>query len=97
MIAFGSMKKALKVLGLALLAVVLLAGGAAAYIAATGIPSYAPGQVTLEVEVTPERVALGCFDVAGIVANNTALALNAGTFGSVANAAAGQVITVTQS
>ena len=50
-----------------------------------------------EALLLPERVALGVFDLAGIVANNTALALNAGTFGSVANAAAGQVITVTQS
>lgn len=53
------MRKALKVLGLALLAVVLLAGAAAAYIAATGIPHYAPGRVELKVDVTPERVARG--------------------------------------
>ncbi len=53
------MKKALKLLGIALLGIVLFAGGAAAYIAATGIPRYAPGQVKLEVDVTPERVARG--------------------------------------
>src|SRR5262245_45893101 len=57
--SFPGMKKALKLLGLALLVVILVAGGAAAYIAVTDIPRYAPGNVQLEVEVTPERVARG--------------------------------------
>lgn len=53
------MRKALKILGLALLAIVLLLGGAAAYIAASGIPRYTPKKVELTVDVTPERVARG--------------------------------------
>jgi mono/diheme cytochrome c family protein len=53
------MRKALKVLGLALLVVVLILGAAAAYIALSGIPRYTPGKVQLTVDVTPERVARG--------------------------------------
>ncbi len=40
-------------------AIVGLAGAAALYIDRSGIPRYPPGQVTLQVEVTPERVARG--------------------------------------
>src|SRR6185503_20795136 len=53
------MRKALKVLGLILLVIVVFVGGAAAYIALSGIPRYTPGKVELTVEVTPERVARG--------------------------------------
>lgn len=53
------MRKALKILGLILLVIVVLVGGAAAYIALSGIPRYTPGKVELTVEVTPERVARG--------------------------------------
>ena len=53
------MRKALKILGFTLLAVVLLVAAAAAYIGASGIPRYAPGQVQFTVDVTPERVARG--------------------------------------
>jgi len=52
-------RKALKILGFTLLAVVLLLGGAAAYVAVSGLPHYAPGTVQLTVDVTPERVARG--------------------------------------
>ena len=47
------MRKALKILGFALLGVLLVLGAAAAYIAASAIPSYPPGQVQLTVDVTP--------------------------------------------
>ncbi len=47
-------------------------------------------------ELLPGREALGAFNWAGIVANNTALALNAVTFQSAATAVAAQVITVNQ-
>lgn len=53
------MRKALKILGLLVLAIVLVLGAAAAYIAVSDIPSYAPGNVQLTVDVTPERVARG--------------------------------------
>jgi mono/diheme cytochrome c family protein len=53
------MKKILKFVGLAVLAIVVLAGGFALYVHLTGIPRYQPGKVTLQVEVTPERVAHG--------------------------------------
>ena len=49
------MRKALKILGFTLLAIVLLLGAAAAYIAVSGLPHYAPGTVQLTVDVTPER------------------------------------------
>jgi hypothetical protein len=50
-----------------------------------------------EVQVLPEREALGFFNVANITANNTALALNAGTAFSLARAVAVQTIVVSQS
>ena len=49
-----------------------------------------------DAQLLPEREALGVFNLAGITANNQALALNAVTFGSVANATATQVIAVSQ-
>jgi mono/diheme cytochrome c family protein len=52
-------RKVLKILAFALLAVVLILGAAAAYIALSGIPRYTPGKVQLTVDVTPERVARG--------------------------------------
>ena len=53
------MRKAFKILGFTLLAILLLVGATAAYIAASALPSYPPGQVQLTVDVTPERVARG--------------------------------------
>lgn len=53
------MRKALKILGFTLLALALLVGAAAGYIALSGIPHYTPGKVQLTVDVTPERVARG--------------------------------------
>jgi mono/diheme cytochrome c family protein len=53
------MRRALKILGFTLLAILLLVGATAAYIAASALPSYPPGQVQLTVDVTPERVARG--------------------------------------
>jgi hypothetical protein len=49
-----------------------------------------------EAELLPARQALGFFNVANILANNTAVALNAGSFRSLAAAAAIQTIVVTQ-
>ncbi|MEO8503429.1 MAG: cytochrome c [Acidobacteriota bacterium] len=53
------MKKVLKVLGYALLLVLVAAGAFASYVAATGIPRYPTGNVQIKVEPTPERVARG--------------------------------------
>jgi cytochrome c2 len=53
------MKKALKFLGFALLAVVGAAALFAAYVGITGIPKYAPGRIERTVERTPESVARG--------------------------------------
>ena len=50
-----------------------------------------------DVQLLPEREALAFFNFAGIVANNTALAVNAATLGSAAVATATQGIMVTQS
>lgn len=53
------MRKVLRVLGLLVLLVVVAVGAFAAYVAATGIPRYAPGHVTLTAQPTPERLARG--------------------------------------
>ena len=53
------MKMALKVLALALLVVVVLAGGYAAYVAIVGIPRFEPGHLQVKVEVTPAKVEQG--------------------------------------
>lgn len=53
------MKKALKFLGYVVLVVILLAAGFAAYVALSGIPTYAPGKLTLKIEMTPARVERG--------------------------------------
>lgn len=53
------MRKALKILGLLIVLLIVVAGAGAAYIAARGIPAYEPLKVSLDVEVTPERLARG--------------------------------------
>lgn len=53
------MKKVLKWLGLAAAAVLLAAGGFAAYVAASPLPRYPTRTIALRVEVTPEKVARG--------------------------------------
>lgn len=53
------MKKLLKVIGLVVGIVIALAGAGAAFISIRGIPSYEPGNISLKVESTPERVARG--------------------------------------
>ncbi len=50
-----------------------------------------------EIELLPSRETLALFNVANVTATNLALAINAGTFGSSANALAGQAIFVVQS
>jgi hypothetical protein len=50
-----------------------------------------------EVQVLPEREALGVFNFANIYASNTAVALNASSHFSVAKAVALQAISVNQS
>jgi hypothetical protein len=49
-----------------------------------------------EVQVLPEREALGGYNWANIYASNTAVALNAASYWSVAKAAAIQTIVVKQ-
>ncbi|TWD72544.1 hypothetical protein FB561_7536 [Kribbella amoyensis] len=49
-----------------------------------------------EVQVLPEREALGSFNWANVYASNTAVALNAASYWSVAKAAAVQTIVVKQ-
>ena len=49
-----------------------------------------------EIQVLPEREALGGFNYANIYASNTAVALNAASYWSVAKAAAIQTIVVKQ-
>ena len=49
-----------------------------------------------EVELLPAREALGNFNWAGVVANNTAVALNAGSIFSAARAVAVQRIVIQQ-
>lgn len=53
------MKKVLKWLLIAVLAVVVIAGGFAAYVALSGLPQYETRVITLTVERTPERVQRG--------------------------------------
>lgn len=53
------MKKALKFLGYLVLIVIVSAGTFAAYVAVSGIPTYSPGKVTLNVDVTPAKVERG--------------------------------------
>jgi len=53
------MKKALKVLGLILVVLLLVAAGAASYINVKGLPYYPKPTLVLEVKATPERVARG--------------------------------------
>lgn len=53
------MRKLLQSAAAAAGALVLLVAAALAYVAATGIPRYAPQKVELKVEATPERVARG--------------------------------------
>ncbi|MCO6465770.1 MAG: c-type cytochrome [Bradyrhizobiaceae bacterium] len=53
------MKKVLKWVLLAVLVVVVIAGGFAAYIAMSGMPTYDTQKINLKVEATPERVAHG--------------------------------------
>jgi hypothetical protein len=49
-----------------------------------------------EIELLPARETLALFNVANVTATNLALAINAGGFGSSANALAGQAIFVFQ-
>ena len=49
------------------------------------------------VELLPSRETLALINIANITAVNLALAVNAGTFGSVAYASANQLIGVSQS
>jgi hypothetical protein len=49
-----------------------------------------------EVELLPARETLGLFNVANVTAVNLALAVNAASFASQANALAGQTIAVVQ-
>ncbi|HET7746888.1 MAG TPA: c-type cytochrome [Vicinamibacteria bacterium] len=53
------MKKILKGLGLAALAIVVIAAGAALYVHVRGVPRYDVERVDLKVDATPERVARG--------------------------------------
>jgi cytochrome c2 len=53
------MKRLLKILGIIVGLVVLVVAASASYIHFSGIPSYEPGNITMKVEVTPERVAKG--------------------------------------
>jgi len=54
-----AMKKAFRYLLIVLGVVVVLVGGAAAFVAIRGIPSFKPEVVELKIEATPERVAHG--------------------------------------
>ena len=49
-----------------------------------------------DAQLLPEREALGLFNFANVSGTNQALALNAVTLGSVANATATQAIVVSQ-
>ena len=53
------MKKALKIFGLVLFVAIVAVGLFAAYVAITGIPSYKPGNLSLKVASTPEKVERG--------------------------------------
>ena len=47
--------------------------------------------------ILPEREALGLFNIANVTGVNVSIAVNAASFGSAANAVAGQVIGLGQS
>jgi hypothetical protein len=49
-----------------------------------------------EIQVLPEREALGSYNWANVYASNTAVALNAASYFSVAKAAAVQTIVIKQ-
>ena len=49
-----------------------------------------------EIQVLPEREALGSYNWANVYASNTAVALNAASYWSVAKAAAVQTIVIEQ-
>ncbi|MEU4295475.1 hypothetical protein AB0E63_45270 [Kribbella sp. NPDC026596] len=49
-----------------------------------------------EIQVLPEREALGSYNWANVYASNTAVALNAASYWSVAKAAAVQTIVIKQ-
>jgi mono/diheme cytochrome c family protein len=53
------MRKLLRFIGIALLLLLVAAGGLAAYVAITGIPKYPPGKIERRVEITPEKVDRG--------------------------------------
>ena len=53
------MKKTLKVLGLILVALLLVAAGAASYVNVKGLPYYPKPTLVLEVKATPDRLARG--------------------------------------
>ncbi len=53
------MRTALKALAATSLLLLVLAGGYAAYVAATGIPRYAPQPLDVHLQTSPERVARG--------------------------------------
>ena len=53
------MKKALKGLGYFVLVAIVLTGALAVYVAITGIPRYAPGNVNLKVETSAAKVEGG--------------------------------------
>lgn len=51
----------------------------------------------VQAELLPAREALGVWNFANVYANNSSLALNAATLGSIANSAAYQAVSVNQS
>ena len=53
------MKKALKIVGILLGVIVLVALGGFVYINSSGIPSYEPGKIDIKVQSTPESIARG--------------------------------------
>jgi mono/diheme cytochrome c family protein len=53
------MRLFLKIVGALVALLLIVIGGALLYISRSGIPSYEPGKIELEVEVTPERVVRG--------------------------------------
>ncbi len=53
------MKKLLKIIGILLGLVLLVVIGFVSYIQIDGIPKYEPGNVTMTIELTPERIARG--------------------------------------
>ena len=65
------MRRALKILGLVLAALVVLVGGFLLYVQSDGIPRYPVEKVAFRADPTPERVARGGDD--GIIAAARAL------------------------